>query len=416
MGIDGGLSAWWCFRVGSAGLARYLSLVLLVFLLSYFVLDYSKYRNNIYYAFFAVPALVFAVPAIWRNWPGWAGGSLLLYFLGGLLADGLSGDPALRLFKHQLYLLLLFGGLCVCVREGRGFRLAGLVYAIVCLLFACMAVYLWLEAYRANGVPSRISLYAAASNPVHASLMILTGWLGFWMVYGLPKLLERGRLAYLCGFALMLGFAFLICIVFQSRSTLLGLLAVLGGWLVLGSERRMSLLLLVALLLLVLVSGGYEALLARGVSYRFDIWQDALLRLRDDCSWVLGCTQAGRPLYLGQFYHAHSAYLSILVDTGLLGAATFAVFAVIYMVQGMRTRSPWFIVSLAGWAGVVTSSSGLVDSPRPLWIYFWLPTLLALLDYHTAGRLRSQLRRSPRAIFAMETHSGNRHRNGQDDA
>ncbi|SDS88447.1 O-antigen ligase family protein [Pseudomonas oryzae] len=381
MRIDGGLAAWWRLRAESAGLAHYLSVMLLAFLLSYFLLDYAKYRNNIYYALFAVPALLFAVPAAWRNWPGWAGGCLLLYFLGGLLADGLSGDPVLRLLKHQLYLLLLFGGLCLCVREGRGFRLAGLVYAIACLLFACLAVYLWLEAYRASGVPPRIRLYAGASNPVHASLMILTGWLGFWVVYGLPKLLERGRLAYLCGFALMLGFAFLVCIVFQSRSALLGLLAVLGGWLVLGRERALSLLLIGALLLLVLVSGGYEALLARGVSYRADIWQDALLRLRDHCSWVLGCTQAGRPLYLGQFHHAHSAYLSILVETGLLGAVTFVAFALVYVVQGVRTRSSWFIVSLAGWAGVIASSSGLVDSPRPLWIYFWLPTLLALLDF-----------------------------------
>jgi hypothetical protein len=179
----------------------------------------------------------------------------------------------------------------------------------------------------------------------------------------------------------MLGVTFIVCLVFQSRSALLGLLAATGAWLVLGRERGLSLLLVGVLIALLVATGSYEALLARGGSYRVDIWQDALMRLYEGCSWIVGCAQEGNLRYLGQFHHAHSAYVSILVDTGLLGAVTFISFAGIYLILGVKTRSPWFIVSLAGWAGVIASSNGLVDSPRPLWIYFWLPTLLALLDY-----------------------------------
>lgn len=386
-------AGWFRARGESAALAHYLSAVLLVFLLSYFLLDYAKYRNNIYYGLFALPVLLFAVPSAWRDgWPGLAGGCLLLYFFGGLLAEWLAGDSVLSLFKHQIYLVLFFCGLRLCVGQERSFRLAGLIYAVACVLFACWAVYLWLESYLATGQALRVQLHAAASNPVHASLMILTGWLGFWMVYGLPKLLERGRLVYLGGFVLMLSVAFGVCIVFQSRSGMLGLLAALGGWLLLGRMRALSGAVLATLAMLVLVGGGYDALLSRGVSYRTEIWQEALLRLRDNCSWVFGCVQAGWPLFLGRFQHVHSAYLSILVDTGLLGAIPFAAFAVVYFTQGLRSRSPWFIVSLVGWASVITSSNGLVESPRPLWIYFWLPTLLALLD--------CQRRRDSQAVAA----------------
>lgn len=359
----------------------YLNVALLILLFSYFFVDSAKSRNNIYYVFFALPVFLVGVSVVWRTKLEWAGLCLLIYFFGALLAEWLAGDSVFGLLKHQLYLLLLFFGLKLCLQQERVFRVTGLVYVVGCIALTCLATYQWLELYFSTGVIARIELYAAASNPVHASLMIMTGWLGFWMTYGLPRLRERGQLAFLAGFALMLGFAFLICIIFQSRSALLGLLAATGAWLVLGQCRRLSVLVVGIVVLLVVIIDGYEALLARGVSYRTGIWLEALTRWRDTCSWGFGCAEAGEPLYLSQFHHAHSAYISILVDTGVLGAITFAVFALAYFVQGVRVRSHWFIVSLVGWAGVLATSNGLVDSPRPLWIYFWLPTLLALLDY-----------------------------------
>lgn len=372
---------WFADLGKSQRFSRYLTVALLLFLLSFFFLDSSKFRNNIYYALFAFPALVFAMAAVWRKRFGPGVVLLLVYFLGALGAQWLVGDEVVGLFKHQVYLLMLLCGLMLCVEQPGFFRRTALVYVIICVVFTCLAFYKWQDMYRATGVFPRIGLYAAADNPVHASLMILTGWLGFWMVYGLPRLLERGRFAYLAGFCLMLGVAFVVCLVFQSRSALLGLLAAVGAWLVLGGERGLSLLLVGVLIFLVVDTGAYEALLSRGGSYRVEIWQDAITRLHENCSWIAGCAQTGNPLYLGQFHHAHSAYLSILVNTGLLGAISFIAFAGIYLMLGVKTRSPWFMVSLVGWAGVIASSNGLVDSPRPLWIYFWLPTFMALLDY-----------------------------------
>jgi hypothetical protein len=372
----------WLGRIGrSPAFSGYLNVALLLFLLSLFILDSSKYRNNIYYALFAFPALVFAVAAVWRKIFGPGVVLLLVYFLGALGAHWLAGDEVAGLFKHQIYLMMLLCGLMLCIEQPVYFRRAALVYAAICVVFTGLAFYKWQDMYLSTGVFPRIGLFGAAANPVHASLMILTGWLGFWMVFGLPRLLERGRFAYLAGLGLMLGVGFIVCLVFQSRSALLGLLAATGGWLILGRERGLSLLLVGGLAALLVAMGSYEALLARGGSYRVDIWNDAFMRLYESCSWVVGCAQEENFRYLGKFHHAHSAYVSILVDTGLIGAATFVSFAGLYLILGVKTRSPWFIVSLVGWAGVIASSNGLVDSPRPLWVYFWLPTLLALLDY-----------------------------------
>ncbi|MEA3545689.1 MAG: hypothetical protein U9R69_10800, partial [Thermodesulfobacteriota bacterium] len=252
-----------------------------------------------------------------------------------------------------------------------------------CALFILVTFYYWQETYFSTGILQRIQLYAAASNPVHASLMILTGWLGFWITYGLPRLVKIGSFAYLSGFILMQSVAVFTCLAFQSRSGLLGLSAVTAAWLIIGKNRKLTLLLTLSLVFIFFAGGYHEALLARGSSYRFEIWRDVLWHLNDNGSWLTGTKQEGGILYLGKFHHPHSAYLSILAQTGLMGVISFSLFTCVYFFQGIKKRSPWFIVSLLGWAALLTSSNGIMTSPRPLWIYFWLPTLLAILSYHT---------------------------------
>jgi hypothetical protein len=241
--------------------------------------------------------------------------------------------------------------------------------------------YYWQDIYILTGNSRRISLYAAASNPVHASLMILTGWLGFWITYGLPRLLKIGRLPYLLGFSFMLGLALFTCIAFQSRSGMLGVLAVTVAWLALGKERRITSLLLLASAVIFFFYFNYEPLLNRGTSYRLVIWQDTLSRLNSVSSWLTGITQEGEILYSGRFKHPHSAYFSILAQTGLIGGVSFFFFACSYFIQGVKSRSPYFIISLLGWAALLTTSNGIICPPKPLWIYFWLPTLLAIWNY-----------------------------------
>lgn len=371
----------WEKLTASCWVPRCLQVVLLAFMCSFFWVDSSKARNNIYYALFLLPVVVFSVPIVRKLLADTGVRFLLVFFLVAALAQALAGDSVVQIFKHGGYIFALLLGLAIAQRERETFDIVQLLYAVFVTVMACFAIYEWLLVYLGSGSLIRMELHAAASNPVHASLMILLGWLAFWMNYGLPLLLQRGRAAYTAGLALMLGFAFLVCVVFQSRSAVLGLSIAVLGWLALGPERRVGWVLVLGLLLAVWMLGGYEGLLERGVSYRSAIWADGLQRLDAECSWLIGCKQDDQYRFVGQFEHAHSAYLSIFIDNGIIGFSAFLAFACVYFALGVRTRSSWFVVSLLGWGGVIASSNGLIESPRPLWIYFWMPTMLALLDF-----------------------------------
>ena len=366
-------------------LYRYLAIVLITFILSFFVFESSKISKSIYYVFFAIPTLFFFIFDKIERKPFKADYSfyfLLLYFLCGCFATVLSDNNTFDFFRYIVSIFALFYGLMLCTREQNFCKVTAICYTAICLFFIFLTFYYWQDIYFSTGISPRIKLYAAASNPVHASLLILTGWLCFWIIYGLPKLIEVGRGAYISGFILMQSVATFICVAFQSRSALLGLLAVTIAWLIIGRERQITLLLTLLLLLFFFIAGYHEPLLSRGTSYRPEIWQNVLQQLNINGSWLTGIRQEKGILYLGKFHHSHSAYMSILAQTGLVGVISFFIFTCVYFFQGIKKRSPWFIISLLGWTALLTTSSGIVDSPQPLWVYFWTPTLLAMLDYH----------------------------------
>jgi hypothetical protein len=307
---------------------------------------------------------------------------LLFFFLCGFIASSFSDNNPFEFFRHSLVIFSLFLGLTLCTKEQGAIKIAALLYVATCSILMLTTVYHWHAIYVSTGLSPRIRLpYAAASNPVHGSLMILTGWLGFWIAYGLPRLLKIGRPAYLLGFSLMFGLALCTCIAFQSRSAILGLSAVTVAWLALGKERTITSLLLLVLVLIFFFNFNYEPLLNRGTSYRLDLWQDALSHLNSISSWLTGINHEKKILYIGRFSHPHSAYFSILTHTGLVGSISFFIFSCSYFIQGIKSKSPYFIISLLGWAALLTTSNGIIVSPNPVWIYFWLPTLLAIWDY-----------------------------------
>jgi O-antigen ligase len=125
--------------------------------------------------------------------------------------------------------------------------------------------------------------------------------------------------------------------------------------------------------------GGDELLLRRGFSYRLDIWQDAGSRLVNQCGIWLGCgTDEYR--FLGRFEHPHSGYFAMLYRNGLLGGVLFSLFALLWLNYAWRARSRWLLLALLGWGSLLTTSNGVLTSPQPLWIYFWLPVFMAVLD------------------------------------
>lgn len=368
-------------RVRDSILPVYFSFALLIFVLSFFVLESSGRRSTLFYISTALPALLTAPLYVGWLWKNACARLLWLFLLAHVLLLWLHAGVDAALLKEPLYLALLSVGLAAALNQRRTFNRACFTFFAACAALGLFAIGAGLVDLASTGSLARLTLLPALSNPVHAALAILTGWLGFWFIYALPKYRERGRGWLVGGYVLMLSFAALVCVVFQARSALVGTAVAVVIYVLMQKERKLGLAIL-ALITVVLVGSGLgDALLQRGLSYRVEIWTEALRRLTTDCSWLLGCGRDSGYMYLGQFYHAHSAYVTILVETGALGMIAFLTFAAWFAYCGLTTRSPWFALAMFGWGGLLTTSSGIVMPPHILWIYFWIPTVVAMLTF-----------------------------------
>ncbi|NER61907.1 O-antigen ligase domain-containing protein, partial [Pseudomonas sp. MAFF212428] len=81
---------------------RYFGAAIVVFLLSFILMDSSKWTNNIFYAFIAVPGLVFLVKergaGLFQQKLGWVWLAFLLWFL---VPAAIAGQA--QFYKHILY-------------------------------------------------------------------------------------------------------------------------------------------------------------------------------------------------------------------------------------------------------------------------------------------------------------------------
>ncbi|MGH8440131.1 MAG: hypothetical protein ACRERW_13905 [Pseudomonas sp.] len=380
-------------------LSIWLLFVLFVFAASFFFIDTAKARNNIYYAGFAVPVLIWTLMN-WRSALQFRCDSLLLlltFFAATALVEfGLMREEMFSVFKHGLYLLMLFIGAHLILQRPSFERYWVCGWGGFILLCLLIASGKWLWIYLSTGQLVRLELIAAASNPVHAALMISSGLSAFWLFVIEPRL--QRLLPLLLGLALIVAIQVWVAVIFDARSALTGVLMFIAGW---AFTRRdgLKVLMVVAVLLggVLQLSGALDLFMARGVSYRLVIWQDALTRVFEHCGVAFGCGKDGY-LFLGQFFHAHNSYLSVFYHYGLFVALLGALWAAHYWYWGVRVQSRWFLVSLIGWGGLLTTGSGVLSSPQPFWLYFWLPILFSMIEIR---RLRS----AGRSSEAKESHA-----------
>ena len=365
--------------------------VFFLFFLSFFLPLSSKAVNNIFYVGLALPAFVWmlknfrGLPALFRHY-----GSLM-GLLVGLFCLSLVADPSS--IKKFLYMFLYFVA-CLLVSEKESVaRVFFSFYSVVaCAVFIYLAAD-WLWQYQATGVWGRQVFLGSATNPVYASLLILSALVFVWLFYLEAFLLARARWQLFVGMFLLLCACMLCVLIFQARSALLGALLFFVVYLV---QRRF--VLVGGVVTLIAGAGVYflgvgHLLLERGISYRTAIWEDALHHLTNECVVWLGCG-ADEHQFLGQFLHPHSGYISTLYRFGVIGAGLFALFALMFFWHGWKSKSPWFLLALVGWGGLLTTGNGFFSSPQPLWVYFWFPTFMALIDAAPKAGDRTDLRQS----------------------
>jgi len=353
------------------------SLILFVFMVSYFTPISAKASNNIFYAGLGVPALVW-----WLRRPREAPGVFAVapWFFAAFVALGLWLSVVdVSFVKDSLYVVVLF--LCCTMLEQKdaGVRNAFLGFAVVSTALLAVAVFEWLRLWQVLETWPRVVLWGEGENPVYAALLIISALAFLWLFVFEERLARHSRRAFWAGLSVLILLCVLCVIVFQARSALIGFAAFFFAYVV---QRRLivaGLAMVAGILVVALLMGLGGALLERGLSFRLDIWGDAVRRLTADCGILLGC---GRDQFhfLGQFFHPHSAYVSVLYHGGLIGLALFGAVAIAFFARTWRAGSRWLLVALIGWGGVLTTTGGVIASPRPLWVFFWIPTLMALLE------------------------------------
>lgn len=349
-----------------------------LYLSHYFDLS-SKATNNIFYVGIALPGLIFfllqtrqrALSILQRIFLPFA----LLTCTLAISADHL-GD-----IKFILY-LTLFAMALSAEKDEKNLIHQGMLFASLANMAILVAIFIhWIILCLEAGTSIRYAhILGVRINPVHLALLMSIS-LGYLWIFHLEKRLQHSAIAFAAGLLSCIATALLITVIFQARSALIGSFLFLAVYIYQHNKYSWTTIILVATPVLILFSLGADDILAnRGLSYRPLIWEDAFRRVLHDCGIIMGCG-TDKYLFAGKFPHPHSGYISVLYQSGVLGLTTFLIFSVIFLTRSFRNGSQWLPLAMIGWGALITTSNGMFTSPsHPLWIYFWLPTIMCLID------------------------------------
>jgi hypothetical protein len=334
--------------------------------------------SNVFYFLCALPSLIWCArhkDQLWSwmryIWP------LGLFLLSILMAMVLKGEIAEA--KPCLYVLLLSAvAYTLAHLDERRLSQLGMAVAMIALSIVVWSSYIWLESFILSGKVQRILLWEE-KNPLHTAMLIVFALVWLWEFKADSYFQGRSKQLYAMA---LLGFLILIIwttLVFQGRSALLGIGVYLALKLWISNYRWYMICGVILAALLTWVTDLYVAFLVRGLSYRPEIWMDAWTRLSQECGVLLGCGKDNY-LFVGRWTHAHSAYLMQFYEYGLVVILPFALFALKFFRDGMRYHSRWMLVAAVGWGSVLTTTAGLVTSYKAYWIYFWIPTLMSMVE------------------------------------
>ncbi|WP_437881864.1 O-antigen ligase family protein [Pseudomonas sp. LRF_L74] len=341
----------------------------------------SQY-TKLYYAFIALPALLslFVAPQAFANLLRQPAIVLFLLFCAWLLASLCwtgSDDAPGSLAKRPFYVLALFVGCAFLAqrptpRLWQTVRLGSMAGSLGAL--ACLVQFLLLSEPQ-----ERLIGTGAFSNPLLTSHV-----LGFFCTFWLATWLTRGEKHDWLPIVLALPL-FAALVATGSRTPLVGLAAVCV-FMLWHAPRRACLLNAVMLAgvaasLLLLP----DLLLQRGVSFRPQLWSEAL-------------RQAGQHLWLGYGYGSdfllkiaelpyplrdpHNVELRVLLELGLVGLALWAMLYLAAFLRciGDRQQQPVQVASalvIYGLGAGLTEGSNYLARPNESWFLIWIP--LALL-------------------------------------
>ena len=180
-----------------------------------------------------------------------------------------------------------------------------------------------------------------------------------------------------------------LCLVYmaltQSRAPIIGLL--LAGLVYAVLQHYWKLLLAILSIAIVVGIAFYldilprDLVISRGLSFRPEIWQQALPAIMEN-PWFGNGVTFDQTYHLSNKLvfqsHTHSAFIASLLFVGIVGTCILLLLIVQSFKYACSTRNQ-LVASLLTYAIVMLSINGykLLDNPSIEWLYFWLPVALA---------------------------------------
>ena len=360
--------------------------------------DGSRQATQVYLLLFA-PALILLIAerfalSLWRQ----PCALVLLALLGWVVLRGCFGDSWKPLgYWPKVALLILLYVFVIGHLLSKGVIEVPLALAV---LLACCFAWLTLlvqfvildkplayEVLRSTGRLRELGWHGFAdfSHPIPAGL-----YHGVFAVLLLSVLVERELKAW-AWLAVLVGLAGLLVYVLLTFSRGAWFSTLAGGLtlLTLSPQRRARILLLIGalaiLLMMVVFWSRVEHEWFLGTSQRGPIWLNWLARLPE--FWALGEGAGVEMIYRypwgDMVNHAHSLYLQLWFEYGIVGIVLFVLLLGTALHKAWRLRAdPSARVALAtlvfALVAMVSDISAVFSRPSPYWVVLWLPVGLII--------------------------------------
>lgn len=362
--------------------------------------DRSIY-HKLYYGLICVPVLFMAItrPATLRplvREPIFLAFTVLIAWIWLSIGWTDASDSWTSLAKWPLYVILLFVAFTLLQRHAMS-RFFNTVDAAAILVCVC-TLYALVDSAEILPTHFRLIGTGALTNPLLSSHLF-----GFFTVFWLVVTVMRSSRPY--SFALSsAATAVMLCAVLASGSrTPLVALTSASLWLCILRPNRQA----VALIAIIIVGAAAlvtfvpELLLDRGLSYRPEIWQQAI-GLIEQAPWIghgYNSPIAISIESLGMtFSEPHNFALNVLHDIGLIGFLPWCLMQALTLWTGWRNRHDWRFVLASAWMmygiwAAMTEGGSILSRPKEHWFLLWIPlaTMASLSAVKRASEARIRL-------------------------
>ncbi len=366
-------------------LRRYVYWALLVFLAGFYFFPQSKPHNTAYYVLVLLPFLLSLrrqdLVAYWQS----SIFRLTIIFLVYLTLSLAWGEHTMLddWIKYTKRLLYMFGFVCMVMAYYNPQYLNKLCKVIASVAVVMAVVSMVLYDSSLYPPPDRLKNFGILDHEIISASTY--GFAAIVLLYGFPLEHQYRLWIKLGGFSILL----LDMLLTQSRGPILALtITICIVELLHGKHRKLVIVFIIASIaagiLMFTDAIDTPAWIVRngGDTYRLQIWQHVWQRILGSPWYGLGLSANETIVFpaCSCIPHPHNIFLATMLYGGVLGLLMLIVLlAHSLMIAFSQFKSDQQVKFLAfllfGIICGLTDGNKLIDHPRPMWLYFWLPIL-----------------------------------------